>query len=299
MSAVRDATVEGNQIGNAGAAITSVNGRNNRLAGNHIADGGIGIALGQEVGPAVSGNRLANLSIAGALAIGIIGRCELVENRLTNCGYGAATALGIAAYFVAGELHVEANEIMDTGLRPDGGVQAALAYGIFGDLILEARVESNLVTYSNALSRDVNREDRALIMRGLLESRTAFAAGELVLGFAIQIVDNKFVGTGRSALVQLAEQAITNDVRIRFERVIFSQNYCMHVSPPANDTIATVVLVGRAASVMGNHIKATVTGFFSVDFSNMPGPYIGNVTQGPTLRHAAFPAPPANFNMQL
>ncbi|MGD9535587.1 MAG: DUF6519 domain-containing protein [Alphaproteobacteria bacterium] len=300
LSAVRNATVENNRIRQAaGAAITSLNGTNNRVLANDVADGNFGIALNQEIGLAVAQNRLANLANFGAGAIVVMGRCEFVENRLTNCGHSAALAIGIGAYGVIGELHVEANEIMDTGIRPDGASQAALAYGIFGDLILEARIESNLVTYSDALTRDPNREDRALIMRGYLESTTNFGQVQLVLGFAIQIVDNKFIGTGRSALVQLAEAQLNDNLRVRFERVLFHNNYCMHVSPSPDDRVATVVLVGRAATVMGNQIKGTVPGFFSVDFTNMPGPFIGNVIQGPTLRHPAFPAPVGNFNMQL
>jgi len=56
-------------------------------------------------------------------------------------------------------------------------------------------------------------------------------------------------------------------------------------------------LVGRRAIVMGNHIKSLGRFFPSVNFNNMPGPFIGNVTAGGTTNHADFPAPAANFNM--
>jgi hypothetical protein len=48
---------------------------------------------------------------------------------------------------------------------------------------------------------------------------------------------------------------------------------------------------------MGNHIKSLARFFPSVNFNNMPGPFIGNVTAGGTINHADFPVPAANFNM--
>jgi hypothetical protein len=72
----------------------------------------------------------------------------------------------------------------------------------------------------------------------------------------------------------------------------------MHLSPPTvNDNRATVSLVGRRAIVIGNHIKATTRGYFSVDFNGMLGPFIGNVTAGGTLQHPDFPVTQAQFNM--
>jgi hypothetical protein len=116
----------------------------------------------------------------------------------------------------------------------------------------------------------------------------------------VQIEGNKFIGTGRSALVQLFEARISDTFFVRFERVSFDQNYCMHVTPPepqdrAND--ATVRLVGRRGIVMGNHIKATTRGWRSVNFNRMPGPFIGNVTAGGTINHTDFPVTEAAFNM--
>ena len=163
--------------------------------------------------------------------------------------------------------------------------------------MLEARVEGNLVTYSNATARNPQREDRALVMRGLLE----FSQGdnELTFGFAVQIHGNKFIGNGRTALVELRQSQLTDQFFIRFERVSFDHNYCSHISAPvfAPGQGATVWLVGRRAIVMGNHIKSLARFFPSVNFNNMPGPFIGNVTAGGTINHADFPVPAANFNM--
>jgi hypothetical protein len=70
----------------------------------------------------------------------------------------------------------------------------------------------------------------------------------------------------------------------------------MHYSVDPNAFRATVTLVGRAATVMGNKVKATRQ-FNSFHFNSMPGPYIGNVTRGDVLQHPDFPVPQANYNL--
>jgi hypothetical protein len=112
-----------------------------------------------------------------------------------------------------------------------------------------------------------------------------------VSGFPIQILGNKFVGPGQSALVQLQQRSMPNNLLNRFERVFLNNNYCMHVTGALQTGAATVKLVGRSATVMGNHIKAVTPKFPSVDFANsLPGPFIGNVANN-TTRTVAFPAP--------
>jgi hypothetical protein len=290
----------GNRIGGTLSAIFLSDGRQNRIAGNDCRIGQAGITLLREAGPQIAGNRLDLLGLWGVFAVLIAARLDIVENRLVNCARAMPNvAFAVGCYAVAGEAHIADNEIMDTG--SDGSAQATsnVDYGIIGDLILEARVSGNLVTYSNAGTRNVMREDRALIMRGFFE----FSLGdnETTFGFPAQIVDNKFVGTGRSALVQLLEFRLNNNTFVRFERVSFDQNYCMHSTPPRpedrqND--ATVRLVGRRAIVMGNHVKATTRGWRSVNFNGMQGPFIGNITAGGATNHPDFPVTEAAFNLQ-
>ena len=154
----------------------------------------------------VSDSRALQLTSSGKA-----GLSETFQIEINN--EGVLTAIGCSR--VVGEVNIAGNEVMDTG--SGGGAQASstVDYGIAGDLILEARVEGNLVTYSNVLSRDPQREDRALVMRGLLDDQV----GELpTTGFAIQILGNKFIGTGRTALVELRETQLSNTTFIRFER---------------------------------------------------------------------------------
>ena len=58
---------------------------------------------------------------------------------------------------------------MDTGVSPDNETVSTRAWGIFADFVLEARVQSNNVTYANVTLLDANQEHRALWLRGWLE----------------------------------------------------------------------------------------------------------------------------------
>jgi hypothetical protein len=299
-SGIAASEVVANRILGASSAIIFGNGRQNRIAGNDCRAGGSGIMVFGESAPQVAGNRLDQLDQWGIYAYVTAARLDIVENRLTKCaGAMPDTAYAIGCYAVFGEAHISANEILDTGSNGTQQATSKVDYGIMGDLVLEARVEGNHVSYnySAVTVRDPQREDRALVMRGALEF--AQNADAIPLGFAILIQGNKFTGTGRTALIELRETKINDQLMVRFERVSFDQNYCWHLSAPvfAPGQAATVWLVGRRASVMGNHVKSSARFFPSVNFNNMPGPYMGNTTAGGTLNHVDFPAPAPNFNM--
>ncbi len=304
LTRVQNGSVKDNRIRFMSAGVYATRGRLNRISGNSLLETGGGISLFQEGAPAVTENRIDRASLFGAVGYQLSGRCDFIANRVSSAGYDNDLAIGIGVAFQVGELHIESNEIIDTGFIADQDEVTTRSIGIFGEFIMEARVESNLVTYTNPFTRDPEREDRALRMRGLAE---ATLNENSTFGFPIQIISNKFIGTGRSALVELlqATQNIGNiTVLIRFERVSFDHNYCMHVASEnaggtatANFGEATVSLVGHQGIVMGNHIKSTNRAISSVNFHGMPGPYIGNVTTSPPSQHVQFPTPEINFNM--
>jgi Family of unknown function (DUF6519)/Right handed beta helix region len=314
LAGVQRGQVQGNVIDNfqgsdasLGVALSSVNGSKNSVSGNVVTNSGYGVLAAAESTPTVSRNRIDNMKAAG-VAVGLVfARCEIVENRITSCGSTGLVGgpgLGIGALIVIGELHIEANEVMDTGLS--GAASATTAYGIAGLLVLEARVESNLVTYSDLTKRPATGEDRALWMQGLIDLEDV-GDTTAALGFAVQILGNKFVGTGSSALVELAQTVLTGTFYLRFARVEFSNNYCMQVANPRTSDKPTIVLVGKAATVTGNHVKATGPKKISVLFGKtaagaaLLGPYIGNVAYAATSRASAeqFPAPESSFNLTV
>lgn len=295
LNSVRNGSIRENQI-RFMHGVTSTEGRLNRITGNVLTDAASGVSLRNEWEFTVSENSMDRPAMWGAVASLVMGRGVFIENRINGAGYQNPIAMGIASLFHMGELHVESNEIMDTGNAVDGK-GASRSYGIFGELILEARIESNLVTCTDLSTRDPEREDRALRMRGFYELSVT---DDFTIGWPIQIISNKFVGTGRTALVELLQFALnlgSMTLRVRFERVNFDHNYCMHLASPEMKEAATVLLTGRRGIVMGNHIKATNRAIASVDFMGMPGPFIGNVTTSGARNHADFPVPEADFNM--
>lgn len=287
--------VHGNRITNAAFPLSANGGTANEIADNTLLRGGGGATLINQTSVEFTQNRVEDMRSYGLIALQGLAKFAIIENRFLSCGYAQALSIGIGVSQHFGELHVESNEVMNTGVSPDNATISSLAWGIFADFVLEARVQSNNVTYANAALLDVNQEHRALWLRGSLEQTINLGAGQLVFGFSAQILDNKFLGPGRSALIEIAHQVI-NDVLIRrFERVFFNNNFCWHVSVPAQPA-ATVSLVGRSAVVMGNHIKTNVL-IPSVDFHGLKDAvYMGNIAQTGPANFGGIPTPVSGFN---
>ncbi|ODT45675.1 MAG: hypothetical protein ABS70_02650 [Nitrospira sp. SCN 59-13] len=287
--------VQGNRVTNSALPVATSGGVANVLADNSLVRGGGGITAVSHTSLTCSQNRVEDMRNWGILSLVGFAKCALTENRVLNCGYQQAPSIGIGASVQLGELCVESCEVMNTGVSPDNSTISALSWGIIADLILEARVQSNLITYANAALLDANQEHRALWMRGWLEQVINFGAGQVVFGFSAQILDNKFLGPGRTALVEVAQQNVTDTLFRRFERVFFSNNFCWHASVAAQGT-ATVALSARSAIVMGNHIKTNVP-IPSVDFHGMKDAvYMGNLAQANPVNFGGIPAPVSGFN---
>ena len=219
--------------------------------------GGGGATLLNQTSVEFCQNRVEDMRNYGLIAIQGLAKFAIIENRFLSCGYVQAPAIGIGVSQHFGELHIESNEVMNTGVSPDNATISKLAWGIFADL--RAR-SAGAEQQCHLLQRDADGRQsgtpRALAAR-LSRASMNLAGGQLVVGFSAQILDNKFLGPGRSALVETAQQAVTDNFIRRFERLFFNNNFCWHVSFPSADA-ATVSLFGRSAIVMGNHIKTNV-----------------------------------------
>ncbi len=287
--------MQGNRVTNTAWPVAASGGTANVLADNSLVRGGGGITAVFHTSLTCSQNRVEDMRHWGILSLVGFAKFALTENRVLNCGYQQAPSIGIGASVQLGELCVESCEVMNTGVSPDNTTISALSWGIIADLILEARVQSNLITYANAALLDANQEHRALWMRGWLEQVINFGAGQVVFGFSAQIVDNKFLGPGRTALVEVAQQNVSDNLFRRFERLFFSNNFCWHASVAAQGT-STVSLSARSAIVMGNHIKTNVP-IPSVDFHGMKDAvYMGNLAQANPVNFGGIPSPVSGFN---
>src|SRR5262249_44680964 len=138
LTSSQNTQIQGNRISGGGTAVACSKGAMTRVTGNAISNGGYGVAVLGEAGPMVCQNRITNMANWGVSCVDTTGRCDIVENRIKSCGFAMDTGgAGIGASNVAGELHVEGNEVVDTGLSADGSKSAKLAYGITGTLVLE------------------------------------------------------------------------------------------------------------------------------------------------------------------
>lgn len=303
-----DCIVADNVVTRAIAGVMSISGARNSFTNNRIEGGRAGIVVGGEEAPVIAGNRVVATDKGGITALMVTQRCDVVQNHLVRCGGKSDVATAIGSLLVVGEWHVEANEIFDTGLLPDGSKGASVAYGISGQYVLEARIESNRITYADFTKRDAASEDRALRLQGWLEADYSFSESEVVLGCAAQIEGNKFEGCGQNALVELLETDATPSgtpgfkLFLRFERVLMNNNYCWHVVDANADIkkAATVSLVGRLFTVSANQVKASINGFPSWHLHGRRGPFMGNISSGEVLGRTSaqqFPAPQNAFNM--
>lgn len=274
-----------------------------QINSNQIRDNVGAIACVQCLRVDITNNQIYNSTHGGIVTLFCLARVGIVGNRLNHVGVSGSGvfASSIMSVFHLGECHIESNEVLNTGVGMDEGINPLRTVGIGALFVLEARVESNLVSYSDLLTRERVLEDRALLMQGLMEFSFPFSDRRFVLlGYACQVADNKFLGRGADTLVEILSRRINDNIRLRFERVLFNNNFIEHVG--SNDDIiangATVILNGSQASVMGNHVKSGTFFLPSFDFNGMEGPFIGNVVRGSVINHPEFPVPESGFNSQ-
>lgn len=315
-----DSVVAENAIDEAVVGIMIYAGARNSLVANRIERGMVGVAAFGEVDLAVRGCEVHRATLAGIAMVLMGGQCDIVENRVIRCGGGGGATgalstgtvgtlpglgdfgVGIGAAGVWGHWHVESNAVVDTGIATDGGKGAALAVGIWGEFIREARVESNQAIYSGEGPRPLEAEDRSLVLSGAFEFATNLAGEQQIIGFPAQIASNNFVGVGRTALVEVRAYEFTDNLRMRFEWLMFTGNFCSHYSNRLDDrfpSAATVQLHSGRLTVGNNQVKALSSKFPSYNLFNRPGPFFGNVSRGPTIGRAPaneFPAPQSAFN---
>lgn len=288
-------SLRNNQVTNATWPLAASNGTGHTVADNTLLHGGGGITCATHTSLTCSGNRIEDMSQWGVISLFGFGRYAFTNNRVLSCGYQATPAIGFGASVQIGELAVESCEIMNTGVSPDNQTISTLCWGLFADLVLEARVQSNLITYANAALLKADNEHRAAWLRGWMEQVINLGSGQLVFGFSAQVLDNKFIGPGRSALVEIQQMQVSDNLRRRFERIFFNNNFCWHMSVAADDK-ATVSLFCRSAVVMGNHIKM-VGPIPSVDFHGLKDAvYLGNMAQSQPINFGGIPTPISGFN---
>jgi hypothetical protein len=301
ITGVDAAGVSDNRIFDTGGAVLVHEGQNTKVTNNLIHSCEIGALASAQSNLEFSQNHIVDARSAGVLAVLLTDSAAYTENRMINCGYQSliSTTLSVSMFVfdVFGNLHIESNEVLDTGISPAGNYGGATTIGILA-ATTHCSILSNSVEFTDADVLDANLEHRAvwLIGQGLHYdiqlAHTHFSYGEGVA----QISENRFIGPGLSALVQLDQTTDAAGFIRRFDRVTISDNYCLHFSTTPDNSKATIKLSGGKAIVIGNHIKAT-TNVHSVNFQGTPGVFLGNITQTGTTQFTAFPSPEGNYNL--
>lgn len=302
-----DARIEGNDLREIFFAVHLSEGERNRVNDNRIQQAVTGITCTQETDLQAAGNILQSCLAAG-MGLFVRGGTALIDNRVRNCGYAPAIALGIAIYAEeilapsGAHARIENNEVIDTGISADGTqLTGANAVGIAGWLPA-CQITDNRVGYTQALpGLDPLNEHRALVLLGPLGIR--FATGAAVIEYMFggaQVDDNHFRGPGRSLLVEFMRIVLTDNIDFRFEKVTFNNNLCDHLGAEAGDLGATVRLWGGHLIAMGNHVKgpANVNAMSLANRNKVA--LMGNVTTGDYINVGTVtPAPINNFNVRI
>jgi parallel beta-helix repeat protein len=251
---LEEAEITGNHIERFEGPIALTNGANNRVTGNRLRRGLIGILAGPESGITLSGNHVEEMQ-AGGVVVGGGENATLSHNHVVRCGWDGVAfgdsdlpGAGIAALFVEGGVTVESCEVEDTG-RPPTGQGTSPAVGIVAVYCDEHVIRNNRVTGPVAGVAQFGSYPALLVQ---------FTGGRA------EVTDNLFTGATVTELVGLRPW-IFGPVDIRLDEVIFSGNRCRDLTPRAHVNRASVVVGTRRLSIVGNHVRADFRSLPSVD----------------------------------
>jgi nitrous oxidase accessory protein NosD len=282
-NALTGAEIEGNDIDRFRGAIAITNGSDNRVAGNRLRRGLIGILAGPEPGVLVSGNQVEQMQAAGIAVVG--GEdATLSHNHVAGCGWdvspaGLGIGAGIAVLSVEGSVTVESCEVVDTGRPPAGqGVHPAVGIGVvLGD---EQMIRNNRVTGPVA---------------GIDQTIGYPALGVLFSQGRADVTDNVLSGAGAASVA--AVRAFS-----RRSEIIFTGNRCRDLTDRTRPSKATVLLSAGRLGLASNQVAAENALWPSIDLGATPIiSAVGNVTRGvwinmPGVTANVRPFPVVNFN---
>lgn len=299
----RDGRYDGNTISDMTIGIAAALGQDNSFERNTIERGVVGIGTGRETDCAWLGNTIRFQERYGLLGFDCRRRATLHDNRISRTGTTTNEFPKIGAFLlgVTGQASVRRNEIIDTGFDAVGDVSPGAAVGIAVILALEAAVHDNIANYTGGWDGLVEKrgfgfEDRALLMQGM--SLPSIIPTDGVTGYPALVQGNRFEGMGLSALIQFLE--VEGNDLLRFERVSFSNNDCMHRVLRENERGVTLLLKGRHALVSANAFRAFPGQPACVDFQQITRPvFVANYFVRPPLSPAPIPAAMMATNIDL
>ena len=307
-----DSSIDNNDLREVFFAVHLSEGERNRITGNRIDQAGTGITAIQEANLEISGNLLQSCLLLG-MAIFVRGATALLANRVLNCGYAPKFSIGIGVFAeelwapTGAHLRIEDCEVIDTGISDDGSQTTTVSAIGIGGWMPACQISGNRVGYTRAGKLDPSQEHRALWLMGPFAICYKTAKGEFVNSFgSAQVSDNHLRGPGRSHLMEFmrADFPISPGSPLVFsfcfEKVIFNNNVCDHLSAEANEHGASVRLWGGQLIAMGNHVKAAA----NVNAMSLGNRFeialMGNITTGDYINTGTVtPSPIDNFNVKI
>jgi nitrous oxidase accessory protein NosD len=295
----------GNRIEEVFFATFHTGGNDNHVYDNQINVCGAGISAASENDLDISGNTVGSCPFTG-IVVSVTASAKATANRIDHCGYIGTASLGLAVFaehiFTESEsmVRISDNEVLDTGVDPNSNTGIASAAIGISTICSSCNISHNHTDYTQNVL-DQEHSHRALMLIGPLALHYNLASGsiELMVGSAV-VTDNRFRGPGPSYLVDFFPVTITEIIDFRFEKVIFNNNICEHLTALPHEDTATVRLWGRNLIAMGNHIKAANPAVNAMSLGNRHRvALMGNITTGDYIRVGTItPAPLTSFNIR-
>jgi hypothetical protein len=299
------ATVAGNLVLTVGFGFSLSEGDHNVVRDNRLSFALIGVVSDAETDLDVRGNEITG-GVMGGLVLNVAsGALNVTHNRIVNCGWipvapdiqGGIFAFSaeIAGFTGTGQLRIESCEVIESGVGVDGKFAAGAVRGIHA-WVPSCQILSNRVVCVNP-GLPVAQEHRALLLLGPL----SFIRAEYPVSAAV-VANNVFRGPGRTHLVQIFDQRITDGIHFWFPRIAFNGNFCDHLAVEGGNVV-TVQLSGQHVAASANQVVAP-SGVRSIDGTgSVRASVVGNVTTGAIGGFPAAPSttptPISSFNMQF
>ncbi len=269
------------------------------LVENSISQCSIAIGLTRHTDVRINANCISTIEDFGLLSLESGGHFSFSENRVNNCCYENASLAAAFLMFVhAGDIRIEGNDIEDTGIALDGTAAGVPTGALYLGFVRDCLIQSNRIGFSEVDNLDLTLEHRALYLLGYLQFQDR--PGPVIPGLSqqVQILDNRFVGPGASALIEIQRLNITNLSGSGCEQVSFNDNVCWHWRDDFNgdEQRATLDLNCLNAIVNSTHFRANRP-VPSVNFHGICNAiYNGNIASAGPINFAGIPQPSLDFN---
>lgn len=283
-------------------------GENSRIIGNSITNGREAVSAINQINIEIADNRIDQMRTLGIICL-LSRNIICSRNYIRHCGYDpqqdassnilSSMPKGALIVALSFGVTVENCEIMQTGvsdnpkLYVNESIIGLLLYGVN-----DCYVHGNRIGYSSirGIPLDITLEHRAMLL-------AAFPVVLPDINDRVQVQNNQINGVGNKHLVEfttadLTSSGLTN--ASEYGQLIFSNNMCEHLAPPAADVElerATVMVKAVKSVISSNHInRINHMPSFNLNNANSVA-VIGNICFSFINVGSIVPSPLNSFNV--